>query len=129
MRAWLPIIKLVVLVVWLGLITAIVYAQANSGPATIIDDKRLLFSWGAVAILLSGALSIATAMVTTRHHIADENRHQTGEKLAQTYETRESCLHRHDEIKRDFELVHSRLDEQSRTLGRIEGKLDTLGGK
>ena len=139
MRNLMTMVWLMVVLICLTMALTIAYSQttANASSAkstegekpTIVSEDKTLFSWGVVAALLAAAGAAATAMAQTNAHIKNTDIHHSGEKLSDKFQKKDDCQAKQASIKEDFQRVHSRLDEQSQILGRIEGKLDTFGGK
>jgi len=139
MRNMMTMVWLLVVLICLTMALTIAYSQttANASSAssseeskkTIVSEEKTLFSWGVVAALLAAAGAAATAMAQTNAHIKNTDIHHSGEKMSDKFVQKTTCQHEHDEIKKDFEKVHSRLDEQLAVLSRIDGKINSFGGK
>ena len=139
MRNWMTMVWLMVVLICLTMALTIAYSQttANASSAssseeskkTIVSEEKTLFSWGVVAALLAAAGAAATAMAQTNAHIKNTDIHHSGEKLSDKFQKTDECQAKQLSIKDDFRRVHERLDEQSQVLGRIEGKITSLGGK
>ena len=134
-RVIVQLLWLVVVLTCLTMAITLVFAQAKSSPAlpldpaVIISEHKTFFSYGVVIALLGIAGAAITAMVTSRAHINNTDIHANSGWLADRFQSKEDCQKKHQEMRDDFQGVNIRLDEQSKTLGRIEGRLEYLGGK
>ena len=121
---------LVVLTCLTGAIT-IAYSQVSSPEkqAVVVGEKNTFFSWGVVALLLMASGAATTAIVQSRSHINNRDVHHSGEKLSDKFMPKGECQIIQSNVDRAFGRIHERLDEQTKSLSRIEGKLDNIGGR